>query len=180
MKKFGVRTIVAIAIGAAIFFVLGRFAAIPVFANTYLSLQFGVLGFFAAVFGPIAGLFIALIGHVLIDLTFGSIWWSWVIASAVVGLLMGILYRKVNVDDGKLSGKDVVRFVIGTIVAQAVGYGIVAPGLDVLIYEEPFSKVITQGLIAAGLNTVVTLVIGLLLLFLYSKTRSGKGSLSKD
>lgn len=180
MKKFGVKTIVAIAIGAALFFVLGRFASIPVFANTTINFQYAILGFFAAVFGPVAGLFIGLIGHVLIDLTWGGIWWSWVIASAVVGFLMGVLYRKVNVSDGKLSAKDTLRFVIGTIVAHAIGWIVIAPGLDILIYKEPTEKIFTQGAIAAAGNIVTTLVIGLILLFLYSKTRSGKGSLGKE
>ena len=51
MKKFSVKTIVATAIGAALFFVLGRFVAIPSgIPNTNISIQYGVLGFIAAVF----------------------------------------------------------------------------------------------------------------------------------
>ena len=57
MKKFSVRTIVAIGIGAALFFVLGRFVAIPSpVPNVNISVQYGLLAFLAAVFGPVAGL----------------------------------------------------------------------------------------------------------------------------
>ena len=51
MKKLSVKTIVAIGIGAALFFVLGRFVAIPSpVPNTNISLQYGILAFIAAVF----------------------------------------------------------------------------------------------------------------------------------
>ena len=90
-KKSPVVTIVAIGIGAALFFVLGRFVAIPSpVPNTNISIQYGLLAFMATLFGPIAGLLIAFIGHALIDFSYGwGIWWSWVIASAVFGVLAG-------------------------------------------------------------------------------------------
>ena len=85
MWKVSVKTIVAIGIGAALFFVLGRFVAIPSpVPNVTICIQYGLLAFMAALFGPIAGALIGLIGHFLIDLSYGwGIWWSWVIASGV-------------------------------------------------------------------------------------------------
>ena len=79
MKKFSVKTIVAIGIGAALFFVLGRFVAIPSpVANTTISVQYGLLAFLAVVYGPVAGALIGFIGHTLIDFSAGwGIWWSW-------------------------------------------------------------------------------------------------------
>ena len=94
MKKITVKTIVAIGIGTAIFFLLARFLSIPVFANTYLTFQYAVLGFFAVVFGPVAGLLIGLIGHSLTDLAFGyGLWWSWIIVSALIGCASGFLFK---------------------------------------------------------------------------------------
>ena len=44
MKKFSVKSIVAIGIGAALFFVLGRIVAIPSpVPNTNISVQYGLL-----------------------------------------------------------------------------------------------------------------------------------------
>lgn len=64
MKKFSVKTIVAIGIGAALFFVLGRFVAIPSpVANTTISVQYGLLAFLAVVYGPVAGALIGFIGQ---------------------------------------------------------------------------------------------------------------------
>ena len=66
MKKFSVKTIVAIGIGAALFFVLGRFVAIPSpVPNTSISVQYGLLAFLAVVYGPVAGALVGLIGHTL-------------------------------------------------------------------------------------------------------------------
>ena len=73
MKKFSVKTIVAIGIGAALFFVLGRFVAIPSpVPNTNISVQYGLLAFLAVVYGPVAGALIGFIGHTLIDFSLGS------------------------------------------------------------------------------------------------------------
>ena len=67
-NKNSVKTVVAVAIGAALFFVLGRFVAIPSgIPNTNISLQYAVLGLLAAMYGPVAGGLIGFIGHTLID-----------------------------------------------------------------------------------------------------------------
>ena len=102
MKNNSVRTIVAVGIGAALFFVLGRFVAIPTpVPNTNFSLQYGLLAFMAALFGPLAGLLIGLIGHALIDFSYGwGIWWSWVIASAIFGLFIGLVAKRVKLAEG--------------------------------------------------------------------------------
>lgn len=177
--KFGVKTIVAIGIGTALFFLLARFVSIPVFANTYLTLQYGVLGFFAAVYGPIAGLLIGLLGHALTDLTFGfGLWWSWIIVSGLVGLAYGFLMKGVNIEGGEFGVKGALRYILGTVVIQAVAWIGIAPLLDFLIYQEPWSKIILQGAISGGLNALTAAIVGTLLLFAYSKTRTKSGSLN--
>ena len=64
MKNSNSKTFVAVGIGAALFFVLGRFVAIPSpVPNTNISLQYAVLGLLAAMYGPVAGALIGFIGH---------------------------------------------------------------------------------------------------------------------
>ena len=61
-----IKTVVAVGIGAALFFVLGRFVAIPSpVPNTNISLQYAVLALLAAMYGPVAGGLIGFIGHTL-------------------------------------------------------------------------------------------------------------------
>jgi Predicted membrane protein len=182
VKKSLVTTIVAIGIGAALFFVLGRFVAIPSpVPNTNISLQYGLLAFMAALFGPVAGVLIGFIGHALIDFSFGwGIWWSWVIASGISCFVVGLVYPRLKVDEGQFSWKEVILFNVFQLIANAFAWIVVAPVLDIVIYGEPANLVFTQGAVAALSNAVCMGVIGTLLLFLYSKTRSGKGTLSKE
>ena len=90
-----IKTVVAVGIGAALFFVLGRFVAIPSpVPNTNISLQYAVLALLATMYGPVAGGLIGFIGHALIDLSWGgSPWWSWVITSAFVGVVIGLFAK---------------------------------------------------------------------------------------
>ena len=69
-----IKTVVAVGIGAALFFVLGRFVAIPSpVPNTNISLQYAVLALLATMYGPVAGGLIGFIGHALIDLSWGEV-----------------------------------------------------------------------------------------------------------
>lgn len=55
MKNFAVKTIVAIGIGAALFFVLSTYIAIPTpVPNLKLSVHYPVVGVMAMLFGPLA------------------------------------------------------------------------------------------------------------------------------
>ena len=181
-KNSPVVTVVAIGIGAALFFVLGRFVAIPSpVPNTNISTQYGLLGFMAGLFGPVAGLLIALIGHTLIDFSYGwGIRWSWVIASGVAGLIMGFAAKRIALSSEQFDGKKALVFNIYQIIANVIAWGLVAPVFDILIYAEPANKVFTQGLVAGLSNIVTTAIIGTLLCFAYSKARPQAGSLKKE
>ena len=182
MKNNSVKTVVAIGIGAALFFVLGRFVAIPSgIPNTNISLQYAVIGLFSALFGPVAGALIGLIGHTLIDLSWGgSPWWSWIIASAIVGLIAGLPSKKFGLAEGLFGKKQIITFAVTNIVANCLAWIVVAPVLDILIYAEPVNKVFAQGAFAAISNCITAVIVGGLLLFAYSKTIAKSGSLKKE
>ena len=131
-----IKTVVAVGIGAALFFVLGRFVAIPSpVPNTNISLQYAVLALLAAMYGPVAGGLIGFIGHTLIDLSWGgSPWWSWVIASAFVGVAVGLFSKKLNLQEGEFSKKQVALFALPSRYPVGVVTGILgAPYLIFLL-----------------------------------------------
>ena len=180
-KPISVRTVVAIGIGSAIMFVLMRFVAIPSgIPNTNLNLAPAITAVFAGIFGPLAGFFIAFIGHTLTDLTWGGVWWSWVIADGVFGLLVGLLWRFYKIDEAGFGIKEAIIFNLVQIISNAIAWIGIAPTLDILIYQEPSDKVFVQGVASGGMNAVVVLVLGTILVLGYSRTRVKAGTLHQD
>ena len=177
-----IKTVVAVGIGAALFFVLGRFVAIPSpVPNTNISLQYAVLALLAAMYGPVVGGLIGFIGHTLIDLSWGgSPWWSWVIASAFVGIVVGLFAKKLDLQEGEFSKKQVAFFALANIVAHLLAWILVAPVLDIAIYAEPVKKVFAQGAFAAVSNSITAVVVGGLLVLAYTRTIAKKGSLDQE
>ena len=179
MKKLSVKTVVAIGIGAALFFVLGKSSIPTPVPNTYISLQYAIQAVFATLFGPIAGLLIGFIGHTLVDATSYGPWWSWIIASAVVGLIIGFVTLKMDINEG-IDVKKLIRFNVAQVIAHLLAWGLIAPCLDILIYSEPIEKLFAQGLMAGIANIVTTGVVGTLLLVAYAETVVKRGSLNKE
>ena len=177
-----IKPVVAVGIGAALFFVLGRFVAIPSpVPNTNISLQYAVLALLAAMYGPVVGGLIGFIGHTLIDLSWGgSPWWSWVIASAFVGVVVGLFSKKLNLQEGEFSKKQGAFFALANIVAHLLAWILVAPVLDIAIYAEPVKKVFAQGAFAAVSNSITAVVVGGLLVLAYTRTIAKKGSLDQE
>lgn len=180
-KLLSIKTIVAIGIGSAVFMILGRFASIPTgIPNTEIQTAYAFLALMALIYGPLAGVLIGFIGHTLKDLTYGTPWFSWIIASAIVGLIIGLAWNKININEGELSKKKIIGFNICQVIANAVAWFLVAPTLDIVIYAEPANKVYLQGIVAGISNMITVGIIGTILLVLYSKTRVKQGSLDKE
>lgn len=177
-----VKTIVAIGIGGAVFVILGRFGSIPTgVPNTNIETAYAFLALMSVLFGPIAGVLIGWLGHGIKDaVMYGSPWFSWVIASGIVGLVIGLASHKIKVSEGVFGKAEIIRFNVYQVIANALAWFLVAPLLDILIYAEPANKVWTQGIVAGVANIVTVAVIGTLLLLAYAKTRTKTGSLSKD
>ena len=165
--NFSAKTVVVIAIGAALYGIGGLpMFGVPVFANTTLKPAMTVLALFSVLFGPIVGFLVGFIGHWVTDLFAGwGVWLTWVLGSGIVGMVIGLfpMMTKNRLQQGELPMKDFVLFVILALAGNVVGYGCSA-FLDTILYAEPFTKVFTQlSIIAAG-NTVLIAVVGFLIL----------------
>lgn len=182
MFTFNTKTLVGTALGAALFTVLFMFVKIPTgIPETQIQSAYGVGGFFAALFGPLAGFLVAFIGHALSDIVqYGSAWWSWVIASGVYGLLLGLSAKVLKMDEAQMGKKGLIKFNIAQVIGHIVCWGAVAPILDILIYNEPLEKLFSQGLMAGIGNSVTTAIIGSLLCVAYAATKTKAGSLTKE
>lgn len=180
--KLGIKEVVAIGIGTALFVALTE-VQIPLgfIPNTALQPRAALLAFLAAVFGPVVGGAVGLIGHALGDaLFYGSVWWSWVFPEAVFGILVGLFAAKYAIKDGGFDKKAIVLFEVVQVVANAVAWILVAPILDIVIYAEPVNKVFAQGIWAFLGNIIVIAILGTLLAVGYSKIGAKSSSLSKE
>lgn len=180
--KFGVKEVVAIGIGTALFVALTE-VQIPLgfIPNTALQPRAALLAFMAAVFGPIVGGAIGFIGHALGDaLFYGSVWWSWVVPEAVAGIAIGCFASKFGIKAGDFTAKKVVLFNVVQVLANAVAWILCAPVLDIVIYAEPANKVFLQGVWAFVGNIIIAGVLGSILAFAYSKIGAKSSSLQEE
>lgn len=181
-QVLSIRTIVAIGIGSAVFLVLGRFASIPTgIPNTEFQTAYAFLALMSVLYGPVAGASIGFIGHSLKDITaYGSPWFSWIIASSVVGLCISLSKRHLHIEDGFFGLKQIIIFNIYQVIANILAWCIVAPTLDIWIYAEPADKVYIQGASSCIFNVITVGLLGSILLANYAKTKIKTGSLKLE
>lgn len=181
-KGLSVKSVVAIGIGTAIYVILARFTSIPTgIPNTNIEIVYPFLALLATIYGPIVGFSVGFIGHTLSDfLMYGQTWWSWVLATSILGLLIGLYGLSLDLDHGIFTVKQMIMFNVVQLFAVVVSFGLIAPIGDILIYSEPAYKVFLQGITASITNFLAILILGTILLKAYTATKVKKGSLHKD
>ena len=88
--------------------------------------------------------------------------------------------KMLNVQEGVFDKTKTAIFAIANVAAHVIGWVVVAPVLDILIYAEPVKKVFAQGVFAAISNTITGVIVGGLLIVAYTKTIAKKGSLDRE
>ena len=141
-------------LGILLFWLLGSYARIDTGIDLiYIYLQYPILCLFAWQVGPLGGTLIGLCGHTLVAFTRGGmIWWSWIMASAVLGLLMGLARER-------SSGKR-LSYTLGCLVSCLVTMGVLAPLLNMLLYRTDAATAFRQGLFAALSDGLVSVLAG--------------------
>ncbi|KRM89533.1 hypothetical protein FD21_GL001390 [Liquorilactobacillus vini DSM 20605] len=177
-----IQSVVATGIGAAIIFVLMKFVAIPTgIPNTQVNVAEGFLPLLAAIYGPIVAGLAVFIGHGLNDfVTYGSPWWTWVVVDGLVGAAFGLFKNQLDIQNGSLTKAKLIWFNIYQIIVNLIGWVLLAPTGDILVYHEPANKVYLQGVTTWLVNSVSVAIIGTILLVLYARTRTKRGSLKKE
>jgi energy-coupling factor transport system substrate-specific component len=111
---------------------------------------------------------------------YGQTWWSWVLATGIFGLIIGLSRKPLDLKNGIFGFKQIIFFNIVQILANAIAWIAVAPVGDILIYSEPANKVFVQGISATISNGITIMIVGTLLLKAYAGTKIKKGSLRKE
>ena len=176
------KTIVGVAIGAALFGVLMVFGGIKVFTNTSLTSAMIVVVVVAALFGPLPAAVAAGIGNVIADLIGGwGFWFDWSIGNFVLGFFVGLLpIYGAKISDGIFTVKHAIIYVITVILGNALAFGVVTPLLTYLFYSSELTITWMQAFSAIVSNGIVLTVIGIPILILLSKRNARKTNLVKE
>ena len=157
------KTIVGVAIGAALFGVLMNFGSIRIFTNTSLTTAMIVPVIVGGLFGPVPAAVAAGVGNVIADLISGSgFWFDWSIGNDVLGLFIGALpLYGAYIEDGIFEIKHMVIYAILCIVGCAISFGLVTPVFTYLWYGGELTITLYQSVVGSISNIIVLLVIGI-------------------
>lgn len=176
---FNTKTIVTIAIAAALYGVVGLIG-IPIGPNVQLRPAIIVLSVFAIYFGPIVGLLAGFLGHMLTDLLAGwGLWWTWELSSGIFGFFCGTVYlfRGFNIRYGLCKKFHLIFLCITAILGFACGYLFAGIG-DILIMSEPPKKIFFQVGIIFITNSLVFLFLALPIIIGFIKTNKKHNNLT--
>lgn len=157
------KTIVGVAIGAALFGVLMVYVSIPVFTNTSLTTAMIVPVIVGALFGPLPAAVAAGLGNVIADLIGGwGFWFDWSVGNGVLGLFVGLLpLYGAYIEDGIFDVKHMIIYAITVVVGCAVAFGVVTPIFTSIFYGGEIQITLVQGVVGSVSNIIVLLVAGI-------------------
>lgn len=157
------KTIIGVAIGAALFGVLMNYGSIRVFTNTSLTTAMIVPVIVGALFGPVPAAIAAGVGNVIADLIGGwGFWFDWSVGNAVLGLFVGALpLYGAYIEDGIFEIKHMIIYALLVVVGCAVSFGLVTPIFTSIFYGGEINITLVQGVVGSISNIIVLLVIGI-------------------
>jgi len=161
--EWNTMSIVGIAIGAALFGVLMRFASIPVATNTYLTTAMLATVVVGGLFGPIPAMIAAGIGNVIADLLFGGgFWFDWSIGNAILGFFIGALpLYGANIKDGIFNTKHMIIYVVFVVIGNLVAFELITPILTYYFYSSELTITFAQTIASSIANVIVLTVAGI-------------------
>ena len=117
----GPREVVFMAIGAALYGVLGwvtSFLRIPGPFNSQIRPAVVIPMFFGALFGPWVGFFSGFVGNVIIDLLSGyGFSWNWSLGNGLLGLIAGLAFARARGEELPSLRAVLTWSLIGTLIA---------------------------------------------------------------
>ncbi len=182
LGTWNTKTIIGIAIGAALFGVLMNFGSIRVFTNTSLSTAMIIDVIVGALFGPLPAALAAFFGNVIADLIGGwGFWFDWSIGNGVLGFFVGLLpVYGAKIADGIFEVKHAVIYAVTVVVGNILAFGVITPILTYLFYSQELTITWGQAFAAVVSNASVQVIIGIPLLFLLAKRNAQSNNLKKE
>lgn len=173
------RTIVSIAIGAALFGVLMVYVSFPVFTNTQITAAMIVPVLVGGMFGPLPAMVTCLIGNMIADMIGGwGMWFDWSIGNAVLGFCVGLLpVYGAFVMDGVFKVKHAIIYAVCCILGNVLAFGVITPIFSVIFYGSELKITFLQAFFASLGNILVLVVIGIPILMLLANRAAKRTNL---
>jgi energy-coupling factor transport system substrate-specific component len=182
LGEWDTKTLVGIAVGAALFGVLMVYGSIPVFTNTQLTSAMIIPVVVGGLFGSVPAFITLLLGNILADTIGGwGYWFDWSIGNGVLGLFIGALpLYGARIQDGVFGLKHGIIYVVCAVVGNAIAFGLVTPLLTTLIYKSDLEITFLQAFVSGISNTLVLVIIGIPILVLLSRRFKKRSNLSVE
>ena len=182
LGEWNTKTIVGVAIGAALFGVLMVYGGIRVTTNTSLTSAMIVPVVVGALFGPLPAALAAGIGNTIADLIGGwGFWFDWSMGNLVLGLFVGALpLYGAKINDGVFKIKHAVIYTILVLLGNAVAFGLVTPFLTYAWYSSELTITWIQAWSAIVSNASVQIVLGIPVLFALAKRNARGTNLTRE
>ena len=176
--EWNTKTIVAVAIGAALFGVLMCYGGIPIFTLIYAAL--GAASH--ALFGPLPAMVCCGVGNVIADLIGGwGLWFDWSVGNAVMAFCVGLLpVYGANIKEGIFTVKHAVIYAVCCILGNMVAFGVITPIFSALFYGSDLNLTFLQALAATLGNTLVLVVVGIPILLVLANRYKSRTNLKED
>ena len=180
--EWNTKTIVAVAIGAALFGVLMCYGGIPIFTNTSLTTAMIIPVIVGAPFGPLPAMVCCGVGNVIADLIGGwGLWFDWSVGNAVMAFCVGLLpVYGANIKEGIFTAKHAVIYAVCCILGNMVAFGVITPIFSALFYGSDLNLTFLQALAATLGNTLVLVVVGIPILLVLANRYKSRTNLKED
>ena len=176
------KTVVVIAIGAALFGVLMNFGGITIFSNTKLTTAMVIPVTVGAMYGPVPAFVACLVGNTIADLIGGwGYWFDWSIGNGVLGFIVGLLpLYGARINDGIFKIKHAIIYAIVCVLGNALAFGLITPIFTTFFYGGELEVTLVQGLIGGIGNTAVLIIIGIPIITALAKRNARSNNLKID
>lgn len=182
LGQWNTKTIVVVAIGAALFGVLMNFGGIPVTTNTKLTTAMIIPVIVGSICGPLPAFVTCFVGNTIADLIGGwGYWFDWSIGNGVLGFIVGLLpLYGARINDGTFKVKHAIIYAITCVLGNAVAFGIVTPIFTTIFYGGELEVTFVQSFAGGIANTLVLTIIGIPILFLLAKRNARNSNLELE
>lgn len=180
--EWNTRTVVGVAIGAALFGVLMVYGGVKVFTNTNLTTAMLIPVIVGALFGPVPALVACFFGNVIADLIGGwGFWFDWSIGNGVLGFFVGLLpLYGADINKGIFTIKHAIIFAVIAVLGNALAFGVVTPLFTLLFFGGELNITFLQSLTGGASNVLVLIVLGIPLLFALAKRNASSQNLVRE